>query len=416
MDRVVVVGQGYVGLPLAMAALDAGHEVIGVDSDASKISRLQEGLTPQPEINADNLQNYLSRRQFKLTSSYADLGDVDYAIITVPTPLRDGRPDLSHILDACERLAPFLREHSTVILESTTYPGTTEEVLAPVLSAGSGLAAGVGFHLGYSPERIDPGNGRWNLRNTPKVVSGINHPSLEKVKAFYEGLGIPVVPVSSTRNAEMTKLLENTFRHINVALINEMSTIARDLEVDLWEVIDAASTKPFGFMRFTPGPGVGGHCLPVDPSYLSWAVRVKTGADLQFVSVANKVNETMPPFIVSRVGELLSENGKKIQGSRIGLLGVAYKKGSADTRESPSIVISELLARLGAKVLAIDSQVPEHLWPPSLDRAASGPGQSFDLSVLLTDHQDFLETWVLDSSEVVLDTRNFLRGSNVVAL
>lgn len=416
MHRVVIIGQGYVGLPLAVAALQAGYEVTGVDSDAKKISRLKKGLSPLPQISREALANYAKSGNYKTTSSYLGLRSFDYAVITVPTPLKDGEPDVSHIRDASERLAPFLTRNSTVILESTTYPGTTEEILAPILSAGSGLETGTEFFLGYSPERIDPGNPKWTLQNTPKVVSGINRASLEKVSAFYESLGIPVVPVRNTRIGEMTKLLENTFRHVNVALINELSTVARDLEVDLWETIEAASTKPFGFMRFTPGPGVGGHCLPVDPSYLSWAVSRKTGAGLAFVSLANEVNSKMPSFIVSRVRDLLLRDGKQIEASRIAILGVAYKKGSEDTRESPSIELARLLAELGASIFAIDSHVPDHLWPPNLERLDPGAGNSFDVSILVTDHSEFLESWVIDSSDVVLDTRNFLRGDNVVTL
>lgn len=416
MYRVVIIGQGYVGLPLAVAALEAGHKVTGVDADASKISRLKEGLTASSDISVDALANYINSAQYEPTSSYTELGSFDYAIITVPTPLSDGKPDLSHIRDASERLAPFITENSTVILESTTYPGTTEEILAPILSSGSGLVAGTDFFLGYSPERIDPGNSKWNLQNTPKVISGVNHGSLKKVRAFYESLGITVVPVSNTRIGEMTKLLENTFRHVNIALINELSTVARELELDLWETIEAASTKPFGFMSFTPGPGVGGHCLPVDPSYLSWAVSRKTGSSLKFISLANEVNRNMPSFIMLRVGELLSHLGKQIKGSQIGILGVSYKKGSEDTRESPSIALAELLAKSGAIILAIDSHVPDHLWPPNLERLDPGAGNSFDLSILVTDHPEFLEDWVIDSSEIVLDTRNFLRGDNVVRL
>ena len=284
------------------------------------------------------------------TAELADCSGFDLAVITVPTPLREGVPDLSYIENAARELAPFVRPGSTVVLESTTYPGTTEEFLAPILAEGSGLDPGNDFCLGYSPERIDPGNRIWGLKNTPKVVSGIDAASLASVQAFYAALVDSVVPVSSPKVAEMVKLLENTFRHVNIALVNELAMFASDLDVDVWEAIAAASTKPFGFMMFTPGPGVGGHCLPVDPSYLSWKVKRALGASFRFVELANDVNDHMPDYVARRVTALLNCDRKAVNGSRILVLGLTYKPNSGDARESPGPVICDRLAALGAEV------------------------------------------------------------------
>ena len=266
-------------------------------------------------------------------------------MITVPTPLREGAPDLSFIEAAARDLAQNLTVGSTVVLESTTYPGTTDELVVPILERGSGLVAGQQFHVGYSPEPIDPGNPIWNFQNTPKVVSGIDAKSLDAVNAFYSTLVTSTVQVSSTKVAEMTKLLENTFRHVNIALINELSMFANQLSVDVWEAIDAASSKPFGFMRFTPGPGVGGHCLPVDPSYLSWKVKRTLGDPFRFVELANDVNEHMPSYVTSRITQILNRKRMAVNGSRILVLGLAYKKNTGDMRESPSIAICDLLKK-----------------------------------------------------------------------
>jgi UDP-N-acetyl-D-glucosamine dehydrogenase len=336
------------------------------------------------------------------------------AIITVPTPLRDGAPDLSHIESATRTLARYLRPGATVVLESTTYPGTTEELVGPLLQDGSGLTAGSDFHVGYSPERIDPGNPTWTLVNTPKVVSGIDPASLEVVQAFYRTLVDTVVPVAGPREAELTKLLENTFRHVNVALVNELAMFAADLGIDMWEAIDAASTKPFGFMRFSPGPGVGGHCLPIDPSYLSWRVKNTLGQSFRFVELANDVNEHMPDYVVRRLAAALNAQRKAVNGSRVLLLGLAYKRNTGDARESPAVVVADRLLGMGANVRAADPYVHESFDArvALVDLDAEEVTQA-DAVVLLTDHDAFDLELVQSKARFVLDTRARLHGPNV---
>ena len=414
--KVVVIGQGYVGLPVAVAAFSAGLSVIGIDSDQSRIDLLKSGKSPIEDVDSATVQSAVDQGRYYPTSEYSYASDFSVAVITVPTPLRNGSPDLTFIESAAKSLSPYLSQGSLVVLESTTYPGTTEELLAPILEAGSGLSAGDDFFLGYSPERIDPGNQKWTLLNTPKVVSGVNPKSLAKVRDFYSGLGITTVEVSGTREAEMTKLLENTFRHVNVALVNELAHFSDGLGVNIWEAIDAASTKPFGYMRFTPGPGVGGHCLPIDPSYLSWAIKEKSGFDFRFVSLANEVNGSMPGYVVSKAGEILAKNGKKVGGSVIILLGLAYKGSSGDTRESPALRVAELLQKQGAALSAVDEYVAPYSWPTHIERFNSEITSQADLAILLTDHPTQGYEQALQVCETVLDTRNILKGPNVVRI
>jgi UDP-N-acetyl-D-glucosamine dehydrogenase len=275
--KVVIVGQGYVGLPVAMRAVEVGYNVVGIDLDVNRVGNLRRGVSYVDDVPDRQLQHAISSGRYLATDDYDDTADFDIAVITVPTPLRDSLPDLSYIEESAKSLAKRLKKGTTVVLESTTYPGTTEELLVPILETGSGLVASVDFYVGYSPERIDPGNKTWGFKETPKVVSGLDEVSLSFVQSFYDDLVDQTVPVSTPKEAELTKLLENTFRHVNIALVNELAIFANQLGVNVWEAIEAASTKPFGFMKFTPGPGVGGHCLPVDPSYLSWQVRRQLG-------------------------------------------------------------------------------------------------------------------------------------------
>lgn len=414
--HIVVVGQGYVGLPLSVAALHAGYRVTGVDLDSRKILLLASGVSPVKDVPSATIKSAVADKSYLPTVDYAETGDFAVAIITVPTPLRDSEPDLSFIESAAESIAQHLRSGGTVILESTTYPGTTEELLVPLLEKGSGLTAGEDFYVGYSPERIDPGNPKWNLINTPKIVSGINSKSLKRVQSFYESLGITTVAVSGTREAEMTKLLENTFRHVNIALINELAKFSRHLGVNVWEAIEAADTKPFGFMKFTPGPGVGGHCLPIDPTYLSWAIKDKSGLDFSFVSLANSVNRSMPAFVLQRAKELLEKKDKQLTGARTLILGLAYKPDTGDTRESPALAVADLLKSEGATVFALDSHVPEELWPVGISRADPHDETLFDLAILITNHSSQKKKWILASSESILDTRHCLKGDNVEQL
>ena len=414
--HVVVVGQGYVGLPLSVAALASGNRVTGIDLDPRKITLLASGISPVEDVSSQTVKSAIEAQNYLPTSDYAQAEGFDVAIITVPTPLSVGEPDLSFIESAGASLANHLHSGATVILESTTYPGTTEELLVPLLEKGSGLKAGQDFFVGYSPERIDPGNATWNLINTPKIVSGINPDSLVRVQEFYESLGITTVPVSGTREAEMTKLLENTFRHINIALVNELAKFSRHLGVNVWEAIEAADTKPFGFMKFTPGPGVGGHCLPIDPTYLSWAIKDKSGSDFSFVSLANSVNHSMPAFVVQRAKEVLKEQNKQLSGARTLIIGLAYKPDTGDTRESPSLALADLLTSEDANVYAVDSHVPDGLWPADISRANPADETRFDLAILVTHHSNDGELWALPQSDTILDTRNCLQGPNVVQL
>jgi nucleotide sugar dehydrogenase len=415
--RLVVVGQGYVGLPVAMRGVDAGYEVIGVDLDERRVAALQTGVSYVDDISSEELSAALESGDYRATASYDDIDSFDYAVITVPTPLRDSLPDLSFIESAAKSLAPKLIKGSTVVLESTTYPGTTEELLVPLLEQGSGLTADVDFSVGYSPERIDPGNKVWGFVETPKVVSGISPSSLAQVKGLYDDLVNTTVPVSGTKEAELTKLLENTFRHVNIALVNELAVFAHQLGVNVWESIEAASTKPFGFMKFTPGPGVGGHCLPVDPSYLSWEVKRKLGRSFRFVELANDLNEHMPDYVVTRLLSMLNREGKAANGSRILVVGMAYKKNTGDSRESPSLRVVELLQDQGAHVVAVDSHVEEHRWPVGVERVDLTPEivDSVDVAVLLTDHDD-IDLSLLEHGVAVLDTKNRLTGASIERL
>jgi UDP-N-acetyl-D-glucosamine dehydrogenase len=416
-SRVVVVGQGYVGLPLALRAVEVGYDVVALDVNVHRIARLRAASSYVDDISDAMLKAALETRRFIPTTSYEEASDFAYAVVTVPTPLRDGAPDLSFIELAMRSIAPRIIPGSTVILESTTYPGTTENLARPILEEGSGLRAGVDFHLGYSPERIDPGNPRWTFTNTPKVVSGINATSLQMVQAFYSTLVDTVVPVSGTREAEMAKLLENTFRHVNIALVNELAICAHHLGINIDEVIDAASTKPFGFMPFRPGPGVGGHCLPVDPSYLSWEVKRTVGQSLRFVELANDINAHMPRFVVQRLSEMLNRRRRTLGGSRVLLLGLAYKRDSGDCRESPALRVASLLHHLDAQVWAVDNHVDPTdvpsfvtLVPMDAEHVAAA-----DAVVLLTDHSD-IDYDLLSKASLVFDTRGRLRHANVERL
>ncbi len=417
-EKLVVVGQGYVGLPLAMRAVEAGFDVVGIDVDEWRVKRLTVAESYVEDVPDDQLAAAHGSGRYRASTDYADAEMFDICVITVPTPLREGVPDLRHIGSAGQAIAPLLRRGATVILESTTYPGTTEEYLRPLLEDGSGLRTPEEFFLGYSPERIDPGNSLWRLDNTPKVVSGIDEASLKRVQAFYGRIVEQVVPVPSLQVAELCKLLENTFRHVNIALVNELSIFARQLGIDVWEAIDAASTKPFGYMRFTPGPGVGGHCLPIDPSYLSWKVKRSLGHNFRFVELANDVNDHMPEHVVHRLSLALNQRRKPINGSRMLVLGLAYKKNAGDCRESPAIEVAKALYKLGAEVRAADPHVDSFLLPPEIEivEPTSRELAKADAVVLLTDHDCFDYELVQKASGFVFDTRNRCRGSNVERL
>jgi UDP-N-acetyl-D-glucosamine dehydrogenase len=409
-ERVLVIGQGYVGLPVAMRAVEVGFDVTGLDLDDRKAKLLSSGESYVEDVSDERLQSALASGRYRATTSIDEVDGFDVAVISVPTPLKEGAPDLQYMEDAALQLAPKLVPGVTVVLESTTYPGTTEELIAPVLEAGSGLTAGPDFHLGYSPERIDPGNSTWTFENTPKVVSGIDEASLAKVQAFFDRLVETTVPVSSPKEAELTKLLENTFRHVNIALVNELAMFAHDLGIDVWEAIDAASTKPFGYMRFTPGPGVGGHCLPVDPSYLSWQVKRSLGTSFRFVDLANEVNDHMPDYVVRRLTVALNRQRRSVNGSRILVLGLAYKKNTGDARETPARPIARQLQQLGAQVRAVDPFVMEQDRPHGvlLVDLTREELSGADAVVLLVDHDSFAPNLICDHASYVLDCRRAL--------
>jgi nucleotide sugar dehydrogenase len=412
-ELVVVIGQGYVGLPVAMRAVEVGYTVVGLDVDERRTNSLREGISYVDDISSDELAAAIASGRYTATTDYAAAEGFDIAVITVPTPLREGLPDLSFIEDSAASLAERLTAGATVILESTTYPGTTEELLVPILERVSGLTAGKDFSVGYSPERIDPGNATWGFRETPKVVSGIDEVSLSRVQAFYDRLVATTVPVSGTKEAELTKLLENTFRHVNIALVNELAIFGHQLGVNVWESIDAASTKPFGFMKFTPGPGVGGHCLPVDPSYLSWQVRRKLGQSFRFVELANDINDHMPDYVAQRLMVLLNKKGKAINGARIVLIGLSYKRNTGDIRESPSLRLIDVLADLGAEIVGVDGRVEDYRWPAGIERAdyTESTIGGADAVVLITDHDDFDLALLNNATVPVLDTKNRLSGA-----
>ena len=416
-SRLVVVGQGYVGLPLALRGVEAGFDVVGFDVDANRVKRLAAGSSYVEDISDGRLAAALATGRYEPTDDPERMAGFDVAVIDVPTPLRDGQPHLVHVEAAAAMLGRHLKRGATVILESTTYPGTTEELVRPLLEEGSGLLAGDDFFLGYSPERIDPGNTTWDLVSTPKVVSGVDEGSLAAVAAFYGRIVTTTVAVSGTKEAELVKLLENTFRHVNIALVNELAMFAGDLGIDIWEAIQAASTKTFGYMRFTPGPGVGGHCLPVDPSYLSWAVRRTLGESFRFVELANDVNAHMPDYVVRRLVVAFNRMGKALKGSRVLLLGLAYKANTGDAREAPGTVIAERLAALGAEVHVADPHLAHDTHGPfTLVELCAEELEGADGVVLVTDHRAFDYDLVTTRAAYVLDTRGRLDGPNVERL
>lgn len=414
-EKLVVIGQGYVGLPISMRAVEVGYQVLGLDVDTSRSHRLAAGTSYVEDVSDETLQRALASGRFTASATYDAAVGFDYAVITVPTPLTEGLPDLGFIEQSAAAIAPHIRPSATVVLESTTYPGTTNELLIPILEAGSGLKAGVDFYVGYSPERIDPGNTHFSFVNTPKVVSGIDAESSARIEAFYGALVDRVVVVSDCKVAELTKLLENTFRHVNIALVNELAMFAHDLDIDVWEAIDASSTKPFGYMRFTPGPGVGGHCLPIDPSYLSWRVKRALGQSFRFVELANDVNDHMPDYVIRRLVVALNERKRSMNGSRILVLGLAYKKNTGDARESPSIRVVELMLGMGCEVRVADPHVTTthverrvthvDLSPEELDAA--------DAVVLLVDHDAFDYEVIAATNTYILDTRHRMAGATV---
>ena len=386
---VAVIGLGYVGLPLAIQATSSNLKVYGYDIDENKISNYNLGKSTIEDISDKQLEASLEKGLF-LSSDPKYLSESETIVISVPTPLTDYQPDLSYVKAAAETIAKNITKNQIIILESTTYPGTTVEVLIPVIEEISNLKAGVDFFVGYSPERIDPGNDTWNFKNTPKVISGINDESLSKIENFYEQIIDSVVRVSGTKEAEMVKLLENTYRHVNIALINELAILCNMLEIDIWEVVNAAKTKPFGFESFRPGPGVGGHCIPVDPNYLSFKTR-QIGKPVRFVELAQEINNSMSSYVVSRLLEKMNLLEKPFKNSNILILGVAYKKDIGDVRESPAIGIIENLFERGVNVKYYDPFVDSILVNKKyVEKEDSFDNiDKYDLVLVHTAHTDF---------------------------
>ncbi|MGH9119351.1 MAG: nucleotide sugar dehydrogenase [Acidimicrobiales bacterium] len=413
-NKVVVVGLGYVGLPLALEAVAAGHDVTGYDTSTERVRRLHAAESYVDDVDDVDLKEARETGRFVVTDRLDECRGFDIAIIAVPTPLRDGAPELEYVIGATKAIGTILAAGGCVVLESTTYPGTTEQLVVPLLEETSGLKAGRDFSVGYSPERIDPGNPVWTIGTTPKIVSGIDQTSVERVRRFYATIVDRVVPVKGTKEAELAKLLENTFRHVNIALVNELAVYAHELGIDIWDVIDGADSKPFGFMRFSPGPGVGGHCLPIDPSYLSWQVRRRLGTSFRFIELANDINQRMPDYVVNRIGLSLNRQHLSVSGARILLLGLAYKRNSGDARETPAARVAELLDRLGAELRIADPLVEESPSVPGLRVEADAEEiASADLVVVLTDHDAFDWDSVRTNARAIFDTRHRLEGPNV---
>jgi UDP-N-acetyl-D-glucosamine dehydrogenase len=404
---VVVIGLGYVGLPLAREATRAGMSVLGFDVDADVVDALNDGRSHVDDVPDADVAKMLDAG-FRATADPAEISVADVAVICVPTPLsQDGGPDLSAVSSAVATVASQIHPGMLVVLESTTYPGTTDEVVRPMLEI-SGLVAGTDFHLAFSPERIDPGNEQYGARNTPKVVGGHTAVCTDRAVAFYERFVDTVVRTRGTREAETAKLLENTYRHINIALVNEMARFCHELGIDLWDVIRAASTKPFGFQAFHPGPGVGGHCIPIDPNYLSHNVRARLGYPFRFVELAQEINATMPGYVAHRAQNILNEGGKPVRGSSIVLLGVTYKANVADQRESPALPLARHLVALGAVLTYHDPYFAD--WPAApasvtpvsdLDQAVA----SADLVILLQDHREYDADALAKRAHRFFDTR-----------
>ncbi|MER6442169.1 nucleotide sugar dehydrogenase [Streptomyces sp. NPDC001185] len=415
--RIVVAGQGYVGLPLAVRAAEVGHRVVGYDVDPHRVQQLAAGQPCVRDVTSPRLRAVLDSGAYSATADAAALAGFDIAVITVPTPLRDGVPDLTYIESCARTLGEHLRHGATVVLESTSYPGTTEELVLPILEETSGLKGGADFLAGFSPERI--GNKRWSFDGTPKLVSGIDAKSLKVIKDFYDGIFQTTVPVSGPKVAELAKLLENTFRFVNISMINEMAMLADALGVNIWEAIDAAATKPFGFTKFTPGPGVGGHCLPVDPMFLSWKAQQELGIPFRFAELAADVNRHMPDYVVRRLVKALNKRGIPVSRSQILLLGLTYKYDATDLRNSPSARVAELLIDLGADVRGSEPNIPDRDDTElNVPRVNATPEEvaTADAVVLLMDHPRFDLAMIKKHAPYVLDCRNRLSGANVETL
>jgi len=411
--RIAVIGLGYVGLPLATTFAEAGFDVTGIDVDQKKVDLANKGESYISDIDSAFLQQLINTGRLHFTSDFSVLEEIDALSICVPTPLgKTHDPDISYIVSATSQVKAHLHPGQLVVLESTSYPGTTDEVVLPELEA-TGLQVGKDFFLAFSPERVDPGNLAFGTRNTPKVVGGITPDCTELAQAYYGAAVDQIVPVSSTRVAEMAKLLENTFRAVNIGLVNEIAIICEKLDINVWEVIDAAATKPFGFMRFLPGPGLGGHCIPIDPHYLAWKLRT-LDYKARFIELAAEINSSMPHFVVDKVNEALNEQRRSLNGSTVLVLGVAYKKNVGDVRESPALEILQDLLERKANVLYNDDYVPSILIKDHMLQSqplSDGLLQAADCVVIVTDHDYYDTAQIVREARSIVDTRNMTRGN-----
>jgi len=409
---VTIIGQGYVGLPLAQAIVDSGFRVHGLEVSQRRVDALNAGLSHVDDISDSELQSMLSSG-YSATTDPAVLRSSDFVLICVPTPLdSNGGPDLGAVEEATRTIATNFKHGSCVVLESTTYPGTTQEIVLPLLE-NSGAVQGKDFFLAFSPERVDPGSKHYDIRNTPKLVGGVTPSSTRVAAEFYAHFIDTVVPLSGAKEAETAKLLENTYRHVNIALVNEMAKFCYDMDIDIWEVIRGASTKPFGFQRFTPGPGVGGHCIPIDPNYLGFQVKKTLGYQFKFVELAQEINNSMPAYVVERVADLLNDSGKALNGSSVLLLGITYKANIADQRETPALPIAEILHKKKARVSFHDPLVEDWQIGDSTLRRVSDlrtAVESADVVVLLQDHKFYTESNLADKAQVFFDTRGSGHG------
>lgn len=406
--RIGVIGMGYVGLPLAVEFGEAGFEVTGFELLPEKVKAINSGKSYIDDIPDSRVARLVKAKKLRATIDDKLLRRMDCVSICVPTPLSKTKdPDISYILSAMDWVKKHLHPGMLIVLESTTYPGTTDEVIKPLLEE-DGLKVGRDVFLAFSPERVDPGNPKFNTKNTPRVVGGTTKTCMKIAHAYYQQILPDVYPVSSTQSAEMVKLLENTFRSINIGMVNEMAIMCHRLKLDVWEIIGAASTKPFGFMPFYPGPGLGGHCIPIDPHYLSWKLKA-LNYYARFIELAGEINSNMPEWVIERTTSLLNEHGKSVKGSRILVLGIAYKKDIQDVRESPALDVLRLLEGLGAKVLYNDPHVPSIRWDNAVRKSAKLTAQLLkqsDLVVIVTDHSDYDYQWIVDNSKLIFDTRN----------
>ena len=410
--NLAVIGLGYVGLPLAIEAANCKLKVAGYDINESVVDSLNKSMSHVEDISDKVLQDALSK-DLLITTDENILGDSEYIVISVPTPLTDYQPDLSYVKAATISIAENLKRDQIIILESTTYPGTTLEIVKPILEKNSSMKAGEDFLLGYSPERIDPGNKEWTFKNTPKIVSGINQKSLKAISKFYDSIIDEVVEVSGTREAEMVKLIENTYRQVNIAMVNELAILSNMLDIDIWEVVDAAKTKPFGFQSFRPGPGVGGHCIPIDPKYLSFKTR-QIGQPVRFVELAQEINNSMPSYVISRISEIMNKKEILLKNSKILILGVAYKKDIGDTRESPAINILESLIDKSAEVSFYDPFVDElKVNNESISKEHDLENISnFDMVIIHTPHTSFNDIDFENIKPLIFDTTGSFTISN----